>query len=121
MLLRKRSKLNKGYKMEKLSLKEGDTLLVKYPTDEWGSSIYDYEMLTAMHDSLRKKFDDVMLLPDNLEFNKIQNKLDNSKISIIEINEIKNRVIEENGYIDEWVEAECWQEVLKLIKEKGII
>lgn len=113
MILRKRNKLNRNKKLmiENINLKEGDTLIVKYPTDEFGESFLSYEYLENLHGCLKQRFSDIIIMADKLQLSKIHKEL--NCVPIDEIIKIKEEIFEENGYIDEWVQAECWSTLLK--------
>lgn len=113
MILRKRNK-NKKLMIEKVNMKEGDTLIVKYPTFEDGTPMYSYEHLVNMRDGLKERFGDIIIVSDKVSFGKIHKELNN--IPVDEIIKIKDEIFEENGYIDKWVQAECWTKLLKKFK-----
>lgn len=113
MILRKRNIINnKKLKLERLNLKSGDLLIAKYPTDEYCEPLLSYEHLISIRKTLDKHFDKVMMIPDKVSFGKIHKELDNN-VSVDEIIKIKEEVFKEHGYIDEWVQAECWSNLLE--------
>ncbi|WP_312286879.1 hypothetical protein [Terrisporobacter sp.] len=117
MILRKRNRINRNNKLiiEKVNMKNGDTLIAKYPTDEYGEPMIEYVVLKSMHEGLKEVFGEVIMLPDKVSFGKIHKELDNT-ISASEIIKIKDEIFDQHGYVDEWVQAECWTELLNKLK-----